>query len=380
MRVVYFSKGFTTHDFNFLQKLSHSAHEVFFMRLEKDVHADENINLPHNIRIINWEGTNVKLVGTKDLWFVRQKLREQLDSLKPDILHAGPIYPCGLLAALLGFKPLVVMSWGSDLLFDADQSVYCNKVTKFVLRSASTIVVDSSAGQSKALSMLGDQITHIVRFPWGVDLSIFRPRASQLSLRHNLGWYGNPIIISNRNWERIYGVDTVLKGFALALKKAPETRLLLLGDGSIASHINQVIKDLHIEHVVCLTGRVPQHQMAEYLSLADLYVSGSYKDGTSVSMLEAMACGIPPIVTDLPVNQEWIIEGWNGWLYEAEDAVGLAKKIVAAVIDRTKLFATGQAALSVVQQRADWNNNFQKLLDSYELLRSKSDAWKEPRN
>ena len=65
--------------------------------------------------------------------------------------------------------------------------------------------------------------------------------------------------------------------------------------------------------------------------MADLYISPSHVDGSSVSLMEALACGLPCLVSDIPANQEWVREGENGWLFPDGDDERLAGKILAAV-------------------------------------------------
>ena len=78
-------------------------------------------------------------------------------------------------------------------------------------------------------------------------------------------------------------------------------------------------------------GRVPHDRMPELLTQTDIYVSTSLSDGTSVSLLEAMASGVFPIVTDIPSNREWINDGENGFLVPAGKEINLADRIIGTI-------------------------------------------------
>ncbi len=100
--------------------------------------------------------------------------------------------------------------------------------------------------------------------------------------------------------------------------------------------------------------------------MADLYISPSHVDGSSVSLMEALACGLPVLVSDIPANKEWVREGYNGWLFPDGDADALASKILATISDRGKRSKVRMAARKSAEERADWKKNFAVLLKAYE--------------
>ena len=103
--------------------------------------------------------------------------------------------------------------------------------------------------------------------------------------------------------------------------------------------------------------------------MADLYVSSSHVDGSSVSLMEALACGLPCLVSDIPANKEWIFEGQNGWLFQDGNSEALAAKILAAIENRKSLPEIGHNARIVAEERADWKKNSQKLLQAYQITK-----------
>ncbi len=95
--------------------------------------------------------------------------------------------------------------------------------------------------------------------------------------------------------------------------------------------------------------------------MADLYISPSHVDGSSVSLMEALACGIPCLVSDIPANKEWVTEGENGWLFPDGDADALAEKILSAIARRETLPEVGRSARQVAEQRADWKQELRSI-------------------
>ena len=257
-------------------------------------------------------------------------MRRILREVKPDVVHAGPVQTCALIAALAGATPLVSMSWGSDMLKDAYASRWMKWVTRFTLGRSHVLLGDCAAVQ-QAAEDFGFPGERVVLFPWGIDLETVPPCAGVPSrkrtaadLRARLGWQDCFVVLSLRSWEPIYGVDVVVNAFARAAAEEPRLRLLLLGGGSLAGQIQALLNERGLHDLVHLGGQVSQNDLVRYYQAADLYVSASHSDGSSVSLMEALGCGLPALVSDIPGNREWIVPGQAGWLFADGDAGELA--------------------------------------------------------
>jgi glycosyltransferase involved in cell wall biosynthesis len=106
--------------------------------------------------------------------------------------------------------------------------------------------------------------------------------------------------------------------------------------------------------------------------MSDLYVSASHTDGSSISLIEALASGRPAIVSDIPGNREWIEPGVNGWWFNDGDEEDLSRAILAAVNQRHQFPEMSKAARGTAESRADWGKNFSYLLDAYQVALSHS--------
>ena len=78
-----------------------------------------------------------------------------------------------------------------------------------------------------------------------------------------------------------------------------------------------------INEKVFFGGHVPQIDLPGYYQAADLYISASHSDGSSVSLMEALASGLPVLVSDIPGNVEWVEPGRQGWLFKDSDVTSL---------------------------------------------------------
>lgn len=368
MRVIYFSQDYTPHDYRFLEKLAQTRHEVWYLRFEANPTPLETRTIPSGIKVVAWMGNrNYKLRGWNKLRLFWE-FRRILHQLRPDLIHAGPVQTCGFFTALAGFKPLLLMSWGSDILAKANKSVIWRWITKFTIRHADMIACDCLAVRDRIVKLTGYPDDRIITFPWGVDLSRFHPAPSQLRLRDKLGWKDNKVVITTRSLEPIYGIETLLEAARTVIEKEPDTRFLMLGDGSLRPKVQTFIAKHNLEQAIHLAGRVPHNLLPDYFNEADLYVSSSYSDGTSVSLLEAMACKLPVVVTDLSSNQEWVAPEVNGWLVPPGDAQALSSAIVEALEQNGKAKMMAETNMSAARQKADWDKNFNILLEAYERL------------
>ncbi|HEY9075504.1 MAG TPA: glycosyltransferase [Anaerolineaceae bacterium] len=366
MHVLYFSRDYTPHDHRFLTSLVGAGIDTTFLRLERGARQVEDRPLPPQVLLASWRGGRIPF-RWRDAPGLAVSLRQVIAAVKPDIIHAGPVQTCAFLASLSGFKPLVTMSWGSDLLKDANRNVWLRLVTRWTLRRTAVLVGDCRAVQQKAAEF-GFSPSRVTLFPWGVDLDRFQPLTGERPLRQRLGWQDSFVLLCLRSWEPIYGVDVALRGFALAARQEPRLRLILLGGGSQAGLIHQVIEENELRDRVYLGGQVRQADLPGYYQESDLYLSASHSDGTSVSLLEALACGKPVLVSDIPGNREWITQGQEGWFFPDGSVDSLADAILRAVHSPERLPGMSLAARRLAESRADWQKNFQRLLAAYQNI------------
>ncbi len=378
MRVLYFTRCYTPHDWRFLSSLSESGQEAVLLLLESCGRKLEDRPLPPGVRQVRWpEG--IHSFCWRDVPARLGALKSLLHEIKPDVLHAGPIQTAAFMGALSGFRPLVAVSWGSDLLKDADRNWAYRWITRYTLSRATVLVGDCQAVRNKAASF-GYPIAHTFMFPWGIDLQRFSPadklaEQSSADLLSRLGWEDKFVVLSLRSWEPVYGVDVVLRGFARAVEeaasqRADDLRLLLLGGGSQAGLVQQIIREHGLQDRVYLGGQVNQESLPAMYHAADLYISAAHSDGSSVSLMEALGCGLPVLLTDIPSNREWVADGVQGWLFADSDDRAVARGILRAYRLAKEhpetMSAMCRAARSLAELRANWNKNFAVLLQAYQ--------------
>ena len=167
--------------------------------------------------------------------------------------------------------------------------------------------------------------------------------------------------------ESIYGVDVVVKAFTKAVLENDNLRLLLLGGGTLAPLVQGLINQYQIaDRVYFGVGRCARLICLHSIVQADLYISASHSDGSSVSLMEALACGVPVLISDIAGNREWITQGKEGWLFKDGDERALTMSILKAYNEKSLRRSQGKAARTLAEERADWKKNFAVLLKAYQ--------------
>jgi glycosyltransferase involved in cell wall biosynthesis len=269
--------------------------------------------------------------------------------------HFVPNY--GMLAALADRHPLAVAAWGSDLLVGARRGPLERARARFVLGRADLVLADSE-GLAAAARALGAPAGRTVAIPWGVDLERFRPAAAR-----------EPgLLLSTRMHEPVYDLPTIIEAVRPVLIQRPQTRLVVAGDGRRRGSLERLAARRLPAGRYAFVGRLAPEDLAACLGRAAVYLSASRSDSTSISLLEAMACGAIPVVCDLEGNREWVAEGEGARLFSAGDPADAARAVNRALDDEAWAAAARARNRQVVEARADWTANMARVESLFETL------------
>jgi glycosyltransferase involved in cell wall biosynthesis len=284
-------------------------------------------------------------------------LRRALDRFAPDLVDAHYVPNYGVLATLVNRHPRVITAWGSDLLVAGRRDPFQRARAWAVLSSADHVLCDSGnlAAAARALGAPADRVSEI---PWGVDLSRFAPGVARQ----------RGLLFSARMHEPVYDLPTLFAGAADVMRERSSVELAIAGDGTLRSELERLAARVLPAGRYRFLGRLDPQAMAGWLSRADVYLSASRSDSTSVSLLEAMAAGAVPVVSDLEGNREWIAPGDGGVLFPTGDAVALAAAVRQVLDDAAFADAARARNRRVVEARGDWNANLARVEAIYREL------------
>lgn len=174
----------------------------------------------------------------------------------------------------------------------------------------------------------------IVRFPTHYDPAVFGPAApaDRAAARSDLGWgEADRVVVAVGRLNRVKGWDLVLDAFEPFRRAVTGARLCFVGDGEDRPALEARVAARGLGGQVSITGFLPPLEVARRLGAADLAVVGSHSEGWSVAMLEALACGVPVVSTDVSGARDLVRPGENGFVVEGRDPAALGAAMVRAL-------------------------------------------------
>ena len=248
-------------------------------------------------------------------------IRAVAQELPYDLLHAHSPLPCGLLALAAARRPrvpVIVTLHGSDVLIHGRRNAAVRRATGWVLRRADRVIAVSDHLVDAARTYAPGVAATVI--PMGYDDATYCagvPAAAR-----------EPLVVSTRSLFPLYSVDTLVRA-ARSMPEGHSMRVAIFGEGPERDGLAAQAEGAP----VCFHGFQPPAVLAEALRRAAVYVSTAESDGSSISLLEALACGAYPVLTDIPGNRRWVDDGVNGRLVPPGDAAALGTALAEAMDD-----------------------------------------------
>ncbi len=303
------------------------------------------------------------LTAKMSLKWLRHGIKKKLKEIQPDILHGHFLVEYGLYAAITGFSPLVVSAWGSDLLLHPQRSLLNRLLVRYTAKRSSLFHVASPFMVTK-LEEMGLRHDNIVIANLGVGEEFLDVQTQSTA--------GRSVLVSTRKLGQVYNPATLIRAMKLVSKDHPQVLLRLAGEGPLRQGLEALVAELGLQANVEFLGSLSEEDVKQTLSEADLYLSTSLSDSASIALLEAMAVGLLPIVSDIAGNREWITDGVNGFLVDPHDTDTMAARITLALSRADWRQEVCQQNKEIVKQRALRKNQMDIVEQAYrELLSQK---------
>jgi glycosyltransferase involved in cell wall biosynthesis len=293
-------------------------------------------------------------------------VKKLIRSINPDIVHAHYMTDYGLLGYLVLFHPYVITLWGSDILI-APKKIFNRIMAKFILNSSNLVTCDSNAQKNECLKYIR-QPEKVEVIQWGVDLSMFREKRNDRRKPINI------TLLSNREFEPNYNIDSIIQSIPYIVEKYPDVRYVLKNFyGTKEPELRQLASSLNVtKYIEFIIKKMDYNELPEILYRADIFISVPSSDGSSMALLEAMACGLPVIVSDIPANHEWITDGWNGFFVPVRNPEKLAGAIIQLIEKPDLMQMFGERNAQLIRDRADRAKHMAHMENLYQQLLGKN--------
>jgi glycosyltransferase involved in cell wall biosynthesis len=318
--------------------------------------------LPTQLRtkIRNW-------IGPSTLARASRSLREIIEEIKPDLIHAMRIPYEGMLAARTKPKmPMVVSVWGNDFTLHAKSNLFMAMATRRTMQAADALHSDTQRDLLLASSYGFDKKKPRLVIPGngGIRSEIFYPMPDDADKGETVARLR---VINPRGLRAYVRNDVFFQAIPMVLVQRPEVRFYCPSMES-EPEAQRWVDKLGIGDYVSLMPKLGPRALADSYHSAQVMVSPSTHDGTPNSLLEAMACGTFPVCGDLESIREWIKHGENGLLIDPTNPKALADAIVWALKDSALRKQATKINAQIVADRADYNRNMERVEMFYQMV------------
>ena len=274
---------------------------------------------------------------------------------KPDLVNAHMVTGYGLVGALVkGKAKLLLSAWGPDLL-ESPRRPLRRLAVRLALKGADLVQTDADVMDEILVEDLGFPAEKIVQVPYGLEDELLEEPLPQKP--EPPPW----VVVSHRRLDPLYNPRVILEAAALLRKKGVKVEVVLSSGGSLEGELRELAWKLGVKAEI--TGFVPRKALLSNLRRAHIFVSAALSDSTPVSLLEAMALGAVPVVSDLPALAQWITPGVNGLLFNPEDPEELAERILWALERPWFLEEARRINKRLVRERGSWRRAFERVLE-----------------
>ncbi|MDA3917551.1 MAG: glycosyltransferase [Deltaproteobacteria bacterium] len=272
------------------------------------------------------------------------KLNNIFKEYKPHIIHThcwGTLVE-GYIAAKIAKIPALVHSEHGTI-EDKNWNLY---IQRYLWHLHNQIIAVSQEHKNRLTKTIGFPENKINVIYNGVDTEHFKQisNSRRIEKRKSLGVCNKNFVIGTvGRLEPVKDQVTLLYAFKIILQQFPNSKLVITGDGSLASVLKNTAASLRISNSVLFLGL--RDDILELLGTMDIFVLPSISEGTSCTLLEAMSCGLPVVATNVGGNPELVLDNETGVLVPKQDSKKLSHAIITLLTNsdlRTKMSLSGR--------------------------------------
>ncbi|MEA5598790.1 glycosyltransferase [Rivularia sp. UHCC 0363] len=360
MKIAFLAPANSIHTLRWVNALAERGHNVHLITQNQAIDIIHNNVIVHQLPFRYLPGYFLNTFSLKRI----------LKNISPQLLHVHYASGYGTLGRLSGFHSLILSVWGSDVYdFPNNSPVHKNIVKNNLL--AADWVCSTSEAMAKQTRNICPELKNLSITPFGIDVDKF---ISNYEYKNS-----NYITIGTiKTLAPKYGIDILIKAFAQVHKELKNTfpeianklRLLIVGGGQDQIKLELLVKELGIAEFTEFTGRVSHIEVPKYINHLDIYVAVSRLDSESfgVAVIEASACALPVIVSNVGGLPEVVQNEITGIVVERENIQATADAIIRLIKEPILRKKMGTAGRQYVLENYEWNENVTRMEKVYEQV------------
>ncbi len=359
MKICFLTDGPNTHTqkwVSFFANRGHKVHLITFRKAEIPGVVIHPVKITFPIAISPIASSVAKM----GYFFYIKEIKKLVQKISPDILHAHWASSYGFLGAFSVYHPFVLSTWGSDVFDFPHRSFIHKKILTYTINKADYLTATSQMLAEETRKYLKKN-KKIYTIPFGVDLELFKPEKRKPKKNVTIGVV--------KSLEKKYGIEYLIRAFALVSKKVSNSELLIIGKGSKEPRLKKLAHDLGIGNNAHFLGFVENKKIPKYLNQMDIFVVPSLlNESFGVAAVEAAACELPVIASNIGGLPEVVIDGETGFLVPPANPAAIAEKIMLLVKDTKLRKKMGEKARQFVAENYVWEENASQMERFYETI------------
>lgn len=290
------------------------------------------------------------------------KLKKTIAEFQPRILHAHYASSYGMLGALSRFSPFIISVWGTDVMKFPHKNIFTRFIVKYNLRKADAVCATSNVLKTHIRQLVNKRVEVI---PFGVDLEEFMNKPA---LKDKNAF----TIGCVKSLEKNYNIRSLILSFAELKTRYParNLRLVIVGEGAERESLQNLVAELHIQEQVTFEGKLPHEQVADKINELDVLVNLSEYESFGVSVVEAMACQVPVVVSEAEGLIEVVADQKNGSIVAYNNIEQIVGALERLMLSEKLREVTGMNALERVRRNYNWPQNLDQMIRVYNRMLS----------
>ncbi len=287
----------------------------------------------------------------------------RIRKIKPDVVNAYYVSTYGVIAAFAGFHPLVISVWGNDVIpiHGTEMPKLLQIFIRYALKRAD-LVCSTSKFMAKQALKIQQPKKEIEVVPFGIDCEVFKPtgKPKEFAIEFRIGFV--------KALSKIYGLDYLIQAMPKICESIPNAKLIVIGKDyeMLKDKLVTLCEKLGVSKNIEFKGFVPKEQIPQLMNSFDVLVNPTIvEESFGVVILEAQACGIPVVATNVGGVPEVCIDGKTALLVTTKDANALADKIILLAKDTALRQKMGKEGREFVLKNYNWQSNIDKMLELF---------------